>query len=150
METALKSGWLYALAVAVLVLVAYGAHVATLDARSAKPEFDLARSQTTSGGLYVAAIEPEVADVKQGVLHSWVLKVKTADGQPVDDARVAIDGGMPEHNHGLPTSPRMTEYLGNGRYRIEGVKFSMSGRWELRFDISAAPGSDSVTFNLVL
>lgn len=146
----MKPGWLYALAVAALVLVAYGAHVATLDAGAAKPEPGLARSQTTAGGVYVAAIEPEVAEVRQGVLHSWVLTVKTADGQPVEDARVGVDGGMPEHNHGLPTSPRMTEYLGNGRYRIEGVKFSMGGRWELRFDISAAPGSDSVTFILML
>lgn len=146
----MKPGWLYTLAVAALVLVAYGAHVATPDAGAAKPEPDLARSQTTAGGLYVAAIEPEVAEVRQGVLHSWVLTVKTADGQPVEDARVAVDGGMPEHNHGLPTSPRMTEYLGDGRYRIEGVKFSMGGRWELRFDISAAPGADSVTFILML
>ena len=150
METALKSGWLYALAVVALVMVAFGAHVATLDARSAKPERDLARSQTTAGGLYVAAIEPEVAEVKQGVLHSWVLTVKTADGKPVDDAHVAIDGGMPEHNHGLPTAPEMTEHLGEGRYRIEGVKFSMTGWWELKFDISSPAGSDTATFNLVL
>ena len=57
---------------------------------------------------------------------------------------------MPEHNHGLPTSPEMTGQLDGGRYRIEGVKFSMPGWWELKFDISAAAGSDSVTFNLVL
>ena len=150
MKTGLKSGWYYALAVASLVLIAFGAHVATLDARSAKPELDLARSQTTANGLYVVAIEPEAPEIKQGALHSWVLTVKTADGRPVDDARVAVDGGMPDHRHGLPTSPRMTEHLGNGRYRIEGVKFSMNGWWELRFDISAAAGSDSVTFNVVL
>ena len=36
-------------------------------------------------------------------------------------------------------------YLGGGRYRVEGLKFSMGGRWELRFDISAAPGPETVT-----
>ena len=76
--------------------------------------------------------------------------MKTSDGKPVEDARVEIGGGMPDHNHGLPTSPEMTEYLGQGRYRVEGVKFTMSGWWELRFDISASAGTDTVVFNLVL
>jgi hypothetical protein len=79
-----------------------------------------------------------------------VLTLKTPEGKPIEDARVAIDGGMPDHNHGLPTSPTVTGHLGDGRYRIEGVKFTMSGWWELRFKIVAAAGTDDVTFNLVL
>ena len=47
-------------------------------------------------------------------MHSWMLTVKTPDGKPVEDAKVAIGGGMPDHNHGLPTSPQMTEHLGRG------------------------------------
>jgi hypothetical protein len=150
MENELKSRWLYALSVVVLVLIAFGAYLAMPMAGPPKPELDLSRSRTTASGLFAAAIEPEVPDVKQGQLHSWVLTVKTPDGKPVDDARVEIGGGMPDHNHGLPTSPQVTQHLGEGRYRIEGMKFSMSGWWELRFDISSAAGSDSVTFNLVL
>jgi hypothetical protein len=150
MENELKSGWLYSLAVVALVLVALGAYVAMPVAGPPKPDLDLSRSRTTANKLFAAAIEPEVPDIKQGELHSWALTVKTPDGKPVDDARVEIDGGMPDHNHGLPTSPRATQNLGEGRYRIEGMKFSMSGWWELRFDISSAAGSDSVTFNLVL
>jgi hypothetical protein len=57
---------------------------------------------------------------------------------------------MPQHDHGLPTSPQATEYLGGGRYRIEGIEFTMRGWWQLRFGISAAAGSDSVVFNIVL
>ncbi|TIW70579.1 MAG: auxin-binding protein, partial [Mesorhizobium sp.] len=48
------------------------------------------------------------------------------------------------------TSPQATDYLGEGRYRIDGVKFTMSGWWQLHFGISAAAGSDSVVFNVVL
>lgn len=149
-ENELKSGWLYVLAVVALMLVAFGAFVARPGAESPKSELDQSRSRKTANGLYVAAIAPEIPDIKQGELHAWVLTVTTPDGKPVDDARVEIDGGMPDHNHGLPTSPEVTRHLGDGRYRIEGMKFSMSGWWELRFDISSAVGSDSITFNLVL
>jgi len=57
---------------------------------------------------------------------------------------------MPEHNHGLPTAPQVTAGLGEGRYRLEGVKFSMPGRWVLRIAVDGAQGKDEATFNLVL
>lgn len=145
-----KSGWLYALAVVVLALVAYGAHIAMPVVAPVQAALDQSRSRATANNLYIASIEPEAPEIKQGDLHSWIITVKTADGKPVNDAQIKIDGGMPEHSHGLPTAPEMTKNLGDGRYRIEGVKFSMSGWWELRFDISAPGGSDTVTFNLVL
>ncbi len=73
---------------------------------------------------------------------------------PMDEAltRAAIDisGGMPQHDHGLPTSPQVADYLGQGRYRIDGVKFTMAGWWQLHLAISAAAGSDTVVFNVVL
>lgn len=146
----MKSGWLYLLALVALLAVAFGAFVAMPVAGTAKAEVDQSRSKATAKGFYVAAVEPESPVVKQGEMHVWILTVKTPDGQPIDDAKVAIGGGMPDHNHGLPTSPEVTRQLGEGRYRIEGMKFNMSGWWELRFDISAARGSDTVTFNLVL
>ncbi|MCX7304684.1 MAG: FixH family protein [Hyphomicrobiales bacterium] len=144
----MKSGLLYALAVVVLVLVALGAYLAMPE--TSKPELDQSRTRTSANGLYVAAIEPEAGGPKLGELENWILTVKTAAGKPVDDAAITVGGGMPDHNHGLPTAPLMTGHLGDGRYRIEGVKFSMSGWWELRFDISSPAGSDTAIFNLVL
>lgn len=146
----MKSGWLYALAVVVLAMVAVGAYLAAPAVGPAQAELDQSRTRATADGLYLATIEPEAPEIRQGELHAWILTVKTADGKPVGDAQIKIDGGMPEHNHGLPTAPEMTERLGEGRYRIEGVKFSMSGWWELKFDISSPVGADTVTFNLVL
>jgi hypothetical protein len=73
-----------------------------------------------------------------------------ADGRPVDGAAIRIDGGMPQHGHGLPTRPRVTRALGNGLYEIEGVRFNMGGWWEFRLVIDAASRSDVVTFNLAL
>ena len=55
------------------------------------------------------------------------MTVKTQLGVPVEDATITIGSGMPENAHSLPTSPEETEYLGDERYRIEVVKFSMNG-----------------------
>ena len=76
--------------------------------------------------------------------------ITDAAGVPVDDATIQIDGGMPQHGHGLPTRPRVTRALGNGLYEIEGVRFNMGGWWEFKLAINAASGFDVVTFNLVL
>ena len=111
---------------------------------------DTSHSKKTQNGLFVASFEPERGVIRQGELQSWVLTLKTAAGAPVEGAAITVSGGMPQHDHGLPTSPQATDYLGNGRYRIDGVKFTMSGWWQLHFGISAAAGSDSVVFNVVL
>jgi hypothetical protein len=76
--------------------------------------------------------------------------VLDAMGRPVDGARITVDGGMPEHDHGLPTQPQVRRPLGGGMYEIEGLRFSMGGWWELKLAIETAAGSDRVTFNLAL
>ncbi|QPC92514.1 FixH family protein [Mesorhizobium sp. INR15] len=111
---------------------------------------DVSRTKKTDNGLFVASFAPERGVVRQGELQSWLLTLKTMAGAPVEGAAISVSGGMPQHNHGLPTSPQATDYLGDGRYRIEGLKFTMSGWWQLHFAISATAGSDTVIFNVVL
>jgi hypothetical protein len=113
-------------------------------------DLDLSRAKASEKGLYQVAIEPENGPLQMGVLHCWVLALKTAAGQPVEDAKIAVDGGMPQHGHGLPTSPAVTANLGGGKYRVDGMKFTMSGWWELRFAITATAGSDNAVFNVTL
>lgn len=83
-------------------------------------------------------------------LHSWTLHIERADGTPVTDATVEVDGDMPEHLHGLPTRPRLTRYLGDGDYLVEGVKFQMGGWWVMDFAITSGARKDTVRFNLRL
>ena len=111
---------------------------------------DVSRTKNTANALFVASFAPERGVVRQGELQSWLLTLKTKAGVPVEGAAIAISGGMPLHSHGLPTSPQVTDYLGEGRYRIEGLKFTMSGWWQFRFAISSGAGSDTVLFNVVL
>lgn len=116
----------------------------------APPDLDLSRSKASAKGLYTVSIEPEAGSFQQGEMHSWLITLATPAGMPVEDAKITVDGGMPEHHHGLPTSPAATASLGAGRYRVEGVKFNMSGWWQLRFAISTTAGDDEAVFNLKL
>lgn len=111
---------------------------------------DVSRSKATQAGVFTVAIEPEGGSFAQGRLHSWIATVATPDGKPVDNAKIAVDGGMPQHGHGLPTAPEMTAALGQGRYRIEGVKFNMGGWWVIRLTVTAGEKTDTVEFNLVV
>jgi hypothetical protein len=88
--------------------------------------------------------------IKVGRLHQWNIKLTTAEGAPVDSASITVDGGMPQHGHGLPTRPIVTKHLGEGEHLVEGMKFNMGGWWVVKFAISSAQGSDIVTFNLEL
>jgi hypothetical protein len=78
------------------------------------------------------------------------VSLRTADGAPVDQAEIHVDGGMPRHGHGLPTAPAVTRMLGDGQFLVEGVKFNMPGWWVIDLSIDGPRGPDSVTFNLVL
>ena len=69
---------------------------------------------------------------------------------PVDRASITVSGGMPQHGHGLPTTPRVTRSLGNGNHLVEGMKFNMGGWWVVKFRVEADSGRDSVVFNLKL
>ncbi|HJQ54633.1 MAG TPA: FixH family protein [Gemmatimonadaceae bacterium] len=118
----------------------------------AKPpkDLDYSRTRASEGGVYRATILPQGDSIPQGKLHRWTLHLETAAGTPVDSARIAVDGGMPQHGHGLPTQPRVTRDLGKGDHLVEGMKFNMGGWWVVKFRVAAAAGSDSIVFNLKL
>lgn len=83
-------------------------------------------------------------------MHSWLLHIETDEGVPVEGAEIQVDGGMPAHNHGLPTRPRITEELGEGDYRLDGVRFHMSGYWEMVITIKSDESEESVVVSLTL
>jgi hypothetical protein len=57
---------------------------------------------------------------------------------------------MPEHGHGMPTQPEVTQELSGGEYLVEGMKFSMPGWWVMKFHIKTIDKEDHATFNLLL
>jgi hypothetical protein len=136
----------------VLVLAACGAPSPAAPAATNPSEAPAAapNSSLTDNGLYRISFTSALDPIAINELHSWTLRVETADGQPVDDAQIRVDGGMPGHGHGLPTQPQVTQNLGNGDYLLEGVRFQMPGAWVMRFDVAADGQSDGVTFELAL
>ena len=116
--------------------------------RPAASEFGLG-PRTSVNGTYVATLHPE-RELKPRQMQTVRVAIADAAGRPVEDATIAIDGGMPQHGHGLPTRPRMTRVLSDGTYEVQGVRFNMGGWWEFKVTITSARGADTVTFNLRL
>lgn len=113
-------------------------------------DLDLSMSKVTDKGLYVASLAADSAPIPVGAMHTWTVTVTEPDGRPAEGIAIGIDGGMPQHGHGLPTAPKVTADLANGAHRIEGMKFSMTGWWTLTVAIDGPEGADTATFNLVL
>ena len=100
-------------------------------------------------GLIVTYTSPDgVPTINR--MHSWILHIENEEGLEIEGAIVEVDGGMPEHDHGLPTKPQVTEELGGGDYRLEGMRFHMSGYWEVVVSITTDTGSFEVTIPLQL
>lgn len=114
------------------------------------PGLDVALDKPSSAGLYRVVLVPPAKAPAINQMHSWKVKLATADGTPVHGASFAVDGGMPQHGHGLPTQPRVTRELGDGTYQLDGMKFSMTGWWEVKLAIRGPQGADKVTFNTVV
>jgi hypothetical protein len=107
-------------------------------------------TRTTEGGAFTVTVRPGLDPIVINRIHEWTLHIETADGRPVDGATIVIDGGMPEHQHGLPTRPEVTADLGDGDYRVEGMKFNMTGYWVLRITVESAGLRDVAVFALTL
>ena len=75
-------------------------------------------------------------------IHSWELVLTGADESPVTGAEISVTGGMPDHDHGLPTLPVVTRETSPGRYLLEGVRFHMPGRWQLTVTINSPQGDE--------
>lgn len=138
------------LAVLALLALAAGGFVAFKMFQPLPDDLDLATTRLTDAGHFSVSVAPANPDYQRNTLHSWIVTIASLDGTSVAGAEIAIDGGMPQHGHGLPTSPQMTESLGDGRYKIEGVRFNMRGWWEFKLAITADGQRDDITFNLVM
>jgi hypothetical protein len=138
------------LAVRVLALASLGLLASCMLFARAPKDLDYARTRTSASGLYVATIHPQGDSIPKGKVHRWTLHIESAAGAPIDSATFTVDGGMPQHGHGLPTKPRVTRALGHGDHLVEGMKFNMGGWWVVKFRVNGAMGRDSLVFNLSL
>lgn len=99
---------------------------------------------------FLAEIAPVNGNIKIGRFQPWELRLLDAAGKPVYPARFKLGGGMPGHGHGLPTSPQVTKYLGDGRWLIEGMKLNMTGEWLLVVAVETEKSVDRVNFTFTV
>lgn len=111
---------------------------------------NLSLDRPTAEHKYRVAIHPLVEPISINKIHAWEIQLRTASGEAVTGAKIDVGGGMPQHGHGFPTQPRVTKELGNGRYLLEGMKFSMPGWWEIKLTIDATSGADELRLNTII
>lgn len=150
-----KSGrsllWSVAILVGLMLVIAVAMTMMAMGrGESAPSDLDYSTTQRTENGIFNVSYTASTDTVPVNQMHEWTLHVETADGQPVEDATISVDGDMPQHGHGLPTRPQVTQYLGNGDYLVEGMKFQMAGWWVMDFTITANGQTDAVRFNMRL
>lgn len=112
--------------------------------------FVLMQSSTAFAADYVVTWTAPDGGPVINRMHSWVLHIETREGLKVEGAIVDVEGGMPKHNHGLPTKPRVTKELGDGNYKLDGMRFHMAGYWEIVVSITTDAGTSTVTIPLQL
>ena len=113
-------------------------------------DLDLSMDKPSATGVYRVALVPPAQAPAINQMHSWKVKLATPDGTPVHGAKFVVDGGMPQPGQGLPTQPRVTREVEDGIYALDGMKFSMTGWWEVKLGIQGPQGEDKVTFNTVV
>ncbi len=114
------------------------------------PAVDLTLTRSSPNNHFLISLVPPDGTVPVQQIHSWTVKIATPAGVPVEKALVYMNGGMPEHGHGMPTRPAVTREIAPGTYLIEGVKFNMSGLWELLIAVQKGPASDVTAFNFIV
>ena len=88
----------------------------------------------TDKGLKIE-IYSELSPLSINQIHSWHVRVLDRNDEILELGELNIFGGMPEHDHGLPTQPEVTTRLDNGDYLLEGVRFHMQGHWQLQVEL---------------
>ena len=95
-------------------------------------------------------IYSELSPLSINTIHSWHIRVLDRDDEILELEELIVFGGMPEHDHGLPTQPEVTMRLDNGDYLLEGLRFHMQGRWELQVEFQYAGADDTAIIDFEL
>ena len=106
--------------------------------------------QASEHGAFQVGYQSTGDAVPINQIHTWLVRVESSTGEPVTNAEISISGGMPAHQHGLPTAPRMTRDLGDGTYLIEGMKFHMPGHWRIEVLVTSPTTTETTAFDLYL
>lgn len=93
-----------------------------------RDSLQLAWRPLLQGGLPIAPAAIPMA-------RHFALTVQLCEGSTASRGVLKkVDATMPEHRHGMNYQPRISS-LGDGRFRVDGLMFHMSGRWQIEFEV---------------
>lgn len=90
--------------------------------------------KTSEKGLFLLDLSIEGKELVHG-LNSLDVVLRDKSGKGVSGAKLVVAPWSPAMGRGVWEKPTVTE-RGNGKYHVENVSITMSGRWELKFTIS--------------
>jgi hypothetical protein len=99
---------------------------------------------------YSIAVYSQLSPIEINKIHSWIIEITDRNNRPLKSANIEMIGGMPDHDHGLPTEPQVTEEVEPGKYLLEGVRFHMQGKWQIIFTIKENGNKDQAILELQL
>ena len=144
--------WLFLFLLSIFGLPdAAGAMDAIGKVRRERPEtLDTSTTVATRYGTLQASYEIDFLEVPLNGVHSWRVSLQDKQGQPVTGADIDLKADMPEHLHGMTTTPLVQETDARGVYLVRGMNFHMPGYWEVTLDISGAGSRHLLRFNLIV
>jgi len=96
---------------------------------------------------YRATLEPEITAT--GQIADWRMLIATSGGNAPGSATLVLRSWMPETPSVVSDSPKAS-YLGDGTFRVDGLRFRRPGWWNVSVTISDAGVTDSLAFNLIV
>jgi len=96
---------------------------------------------------YRASLRPELTEA--GQLADWRVLIETPDGKAPASPTVVMQSWMPDAPSVVGDQPKAF-YLGDGVFRVDGLRFDRAGWWNVSVTISNVGVTDSLAFNLIV
>lgn len=106
------------------------------------------QAKSTSGRFVAEIVNATPSPPQRGAgdagMNSWTMKL-TLDGAKPDSSAISVTTFMPDHGHGSPRVPDVTENA-DGTFSVNGLYLFMAGVWQITF--SANGGAEQSMFSI--
>ena len=96
---------------------------------------------------YRASLRPELTAA--GQIADWRVLIKTPDSRAAARPTIVMQSWMPDAPSVVGDQPKAF-YLGDGVFRVDGLRFDRAGWWNVSVTISNVGVTDSLAFNLIV
>jgi protein SCO1 len=101
--------------------------------------------QKTEKGLFTLEMAVIGTSLNNGA-NAVDVVVRDKSGKTVDGAELTVIPWLPAMGHGVWEKPAVT-MEGTGKYHVRNIVTNMTGRWELKIDVSKGAIKDRVVFS---